>query len=104
MPESSSPRHSPSRPMCTCRAVIAVVKRCTCWLRNSAGTPAARPRSHEANRKPVKALVTRRTNSGEHHHGTWVADPYRWLEDDADGEVRAWVQTQNERTAEFLAR
>jgi prolyl oligopeptidase len=27
-------------------------------------------------------------------HGTPVADPYRWLEDDGAGEVRAWFQAQ----------
>jgi prolyl oligopeptidase len=33
-----------------------------------------------------------------------VADPYRWLEEDTDDEVKAWIQAQNERTEEFLAR
>jgi prolyl oligopeptidase len=51
----------------------------------------------------LQGLVTRRTDSGEELHGTWVADPYRWLENDADEEVKAWVQAQNDRTEEFLA-
>jgi prolyl oligopeptidase len=32
-----------------------------------------------------------------------VADPYRWLENDSDGEVEAWVNAQNARTEDFLA-
>ena len=43
----------------------------------------------------------------EHHddyHGTRVADPYRWLEDDVreSAEVRDWVERQNEVTFGFL--
>ncbi|MFN8041297.1 MAG: prolyl oligopeptidase family serine peptidase [Acidimicrobiales bacterium] len=35
-------------------------------------------------------------------HGTPVADPFRWLEDGQDPEVRAWVGAQNERTDSVL--
>jgi prolyl oligopeptidase len=52
----------------------------------------------------VRALATRRTDAGEDFHGTWVADPYHWLEEDNDDEVKAWVRAQNEQTEEFLAR
>jgi prolyl oligopeptidase len=31
-------------------------------------------------------------------HGVEVADPYRWLEADADPDVETWIATQNERT------
>ncbi|MEZ5143986.1 MAG: prolyl oligopeptidase family serine peptidase [Acidimicrobiales bacterium] len=41
---------------------------------------------------------TRRDEVVELRHGTAVADPYRWLEDGHDAEVRAWVDAQNERT------
>lgn len=37
-------------------------------------------------------------------HGTAVADPYRWLEDPATAESRAWTQTQNQQTRAFLDR
>ena len=35
-------------------------------------------------------------------HGIEVADPYRWLEDGDDPEVRAWTAAQNARTREVL--
>src|SRR5262249_2281417 len=31
-----------------------------------------------------------------------IPDPYRWLEDPNDPEVRAWVDEQNQRTQAFL--
>jgi prolyl oligopeptidase len=35
-------------------------------------------------------------------HGVEVADPYRWLEDGDDDEVRAWDAAQNDRTRSIL--
>ncbi len=45
-----------------------------------------------------KALQT------DNYHGTQVADPYRWLEDDVreSDEVEAWVEAQNELTFGYL--
>jgi prolyl oligopeptidase len=48
-------------------------------------------------------VVTRRLEFSEDLHGTRVADPYRWLEDDTDDEVATWVRAQNARTEELLA-
>jgi prolyl oligopeptidase len=47
---------------------------------------------------------TRVVNLADDHHGTLVADPYRWLEDDVrvNPEVREWVTAQNEVTNRFL--
>lgn len=36
-------------------------------------------------------------------HGVGVADPYRWLEDGCDLEVRAWIDDQNALTRAVLA-
>ncbi len=36
------------------------------------------------------------------YHGTRVADPYRWLEDDNAAETKAWVAAQNEVTQGYL--
>lgn len=38
------------------------------------------------------------------YHGTVVADPYRWLEDDTSSATRAWVTAENEVTFGYLAR
>ncbi|WP_304709367.1 prolyl oligopeptidase family protein [uncultured Rikenella sp.] len=37
------------------------------------------------------------------YHGTQVADPYRWLEDDRSTETAAWVAVQNAVTQDYLA-
>jgi len=38
----------------------------------------------------------------DNYHGTEVADPYRWLEDDNAEETKAWVESQNEVTFAYL--
>jgi prolyl oligopeptidase len=36
-------------------------------------------------------------------HGDRIPDPYRWLEDQQAPETRAWIETQNKFTAEYLS-
>ena len=48
--------------------------------------------------------MTRTVDHVDEYHGTKVADPYRWLEEAADPEVRAWVDGQNAATNAWLGR
>ncbi len=47
---------------------------------------------------------TKKIEVVDDYHGTEVTDPYRWLEDDVreSGDVRAWVEAQNEVTFAYL--
>ncbi|MCC8034488.1 MAG: prolyl oligopeptidase family serine peptidase [Rikenellaceae bacterium] len=47
---------------------------------------------------------TRMDDVRDDYHGTVVADPYRWLEDDNSEETAAWVKAQNEVTFDYLSR
>ena len=45
---------------------------------------------------------TKKTGQTDNYHGTLVADPYRWLENDTTAEVKAWVTAQNKTTFAYL--
>ncbi len=46
--------------------------------------------------------VTAKTNQVDDYHGTRVADPYRWLEDDNSPATKEWVEAENKVTFGFL--
>jgi prolyl oligopeptidase len=48
--------------------------------------------------------ATRKVDTVDNYHGTTVADPYRWLEDDNSEETKAWVKEQNKVTFDYLSR
>src|ERR1700719_532968 len=45
---------------------------------------------------------TRKDNQVDDYHGTKVADPYRWLEDDNSAETAKWVEAENKVTFAYL--
>jgi prolyl oligopeptidase len=46
--------------------------------------------------------VTKKIEHVDNYHGTIVADPYRWLEEDNSPERAAWVEAQNKLTFAYL--
>ena len=48
--------------------------------------------------------VSHKGNQVDNYHGTQVADPYRWLEDDNSTQTKDWVKAQNEVTFNYLAK
>jgi len=52
--------------------------------------------------QPLHYPDTRKTDQVDDYHGTKVADPYRWLEDDHSAETATWVEAQNKVTFDYL--
>src|SRR5260221_1399514 len=62
--------------------------------------------SENPNRQPMMPSLTyphtATVNQVDDFHGTKVADPYRWLEDENSPETRAWVEAENKVTFAYL--
>ena len=54
--------------------------------------------------QPLQYPTTRKVDHTDTYHGTKVADPYRWLEDDTSAETAAWVEAENKVTFPYLER
>ena len=56
--------------------------------------------------QPLTYPATRRVDQVDDYHGEKVADPYRWLEDDArtSQEVADWIAAQNKVTRDVSRR
>ena len=52
--------------------------------------------------QPLQYPATRKVDHVDTYHGTKVADPYRWLEDDTSAETAAWVEAENKVTFPYL--
>ena len=53
-------------------------------------------------RENLKYPETAREGVVDNYHGTEIADPYRWLEDDMSERTAEWVKAQNEVTFGYL--
>ncbi len=54
--------------------------------------------------QPLAYPATRQSEQVDDYHGTKVADPYRWLEDDTSASTAAWVAAENAVTFPYLER
>ena len=69
----------------------------------ASAVPRASPAAPSASAAPGLAPpFTRRDDFAETLHGVTIVDPYRWLEDDAIPETRAWIDAQNRYTHALL--
>ena len=71
-----------------------------CALLAAGGTA---PETEKQNVQKIDYPATRKdSTAGDTLHGTFVADPYRWLENDTSAETAAWVKAQNAVTNAYI--
>jgi prolyl oligopeptidase len=56
--------------------------------------------SHLAAAQPAPETPKKTVSS--QYHGVTVEDPYQWLENDNDPQVKSWSEAQNQRTRQYL--
>lgn len=80
---------------------MILIQNCSEGQRNSDSTMGFKPLT-----KPiVKSIDYPDTHKGDvmdDYHGTKIADPYRWLEDDYSEETKHWVDAENKVTFSYL--
>jgi len=93
-------RHNSKIAVCTLLASA-----CTVPMLPSCATAHRDAPCEEVTPSPLVYPATRKVDQVDDYHGTKVADPYRWLENDVrvDPEVASWVVEQNKVTDAFLA-
>jgi prolyl oligopeptidase len=52
--------------------------------------------------QPFQYPTTKKGDQVDVYHGTKVADPYRWLEEDMSPQTAAWVEAENKVTFPYL--
>lgn len=50
----------------------------------------------------IEYPVTKTVDVVEDYHGTMVADPYRWMEDESAEDLKSWIEAQNKITSNYL--
>jgi prolyl oligopeptidase len=58
--------------------------------------------SASASEPSLQYPVSKKQDITDDYHGTKIADPYRWLEDENAEDTKAWVKAQNEVTFGYL--
>jgi prolyl oligopeptidase len=89
---STKPRREPIMPMTSTKSRARNAFVAAAFLLAVPSAHAADPRPPETRTAPVVETL----------HGVTVADPYRWLEDQAAPETRAWIDAQNAYTAAVI--
>lgn len=54
------------------------------------------------NAQQLEYPKTQKVDIVDNYHGTMVADPYRWLEDEKNQDTKQWIQEQNKLTFSYL--
>ena len=66
------------------------------------GTPPTDPGAAPAGESPLGPPSARSEPVTDTYHGEAIVDPYRWLEDWDDAEVKQWSERQNEHARRYL--
>ena len=87
-------------------AVIAASAGLTWACTSSQNEPTASKQSevHSASMPKISSYPETKTVAHkDNYHGTIVSDPYRWLEEEKNEDVKAWVDSQNALARPYLA-